>query len=639
MAENNPPDDGTGAHPASGGSGSAGAARPGEAGTGDTGRGAAGQDGNGRPAPDGGPGASEASGTGDGHGSAERAMPGDGAASPSGPGHSDPGGSSPAADGGTATGGAGASDGATAGAAASGGEDASGGVPSGDAGSGGNAPGGGELGESTSGDAVTGAGASGDAGTGAGGTGAAAPDGDPAGTGAPTPADSGAGPDADPVSTQDPPTDRWTVPVSPWARPGSAPEAAAAGAAPGADGPLDQSGATPQDPAQPPPPWAYGAPPYPGTAQYPAAGAQQPYPHAGAVGAPPPRRSRRTIALVAGGLVLALVAGAVGGAIGTDIARSSASGGGVLAEPVPEVESDLPVTPVEAVAARVLPSVVQLTVEGGAGNTGDRGEGSGMVISEDGLILTNNHVVEPAASGGTLRAVLQDGRVAVGSIVGQDPQSDVALVRVQLAGLTPVELGNSDGVRVGQQVTAIGSPLGLGGSVTTGIVSALDRAVSVGGEAGNASTVLNAIQTDAAINPGNSGGPLVDMEGRVVGINSAIATAGPGGGSIGVGFSIPVNQARRVADQLRTGGPATHAVLGVEVTDDPQLGGALVRTVTPGGAAEAAGLRPNDVVVRLGDQRIATGTDLQAAVRSQPPGATVELQLRDRTVQVTLGEQ
>lgn len=417
---------------------------------------------------------------------------------------------------------------------------------------------------------------------------------------------------------QDPPTDRWEIPANPWARPGTPPP--------------EYAGE--RHLPYPPP---YGAAPYPGTAAYPTE--QQPHPYASGVAQPPPSRPRRTIALIVGGLILALVAGAIGGAIGADISRSSASGGGVLADPVPDVESDLPVTPVEAVAARVLPSVVQLRVEGGAGNNGGRGEGSGMVISDDGLILTNNHVVEPAAAGGTLRAVLQDGRVAVGSIVGQDSQSDVALVRVQLAGLVPVELGNSDGVRVGQQVTAIGSPLGLGGSVTTGIVSALDRAVSVGGDAGNESTVLNAIQTDAAINPGNSGGPLVDMEGRVVGINSAIATAGPGGGSIGVGFSIPMNQARRIADQLRTGGPATHSVLGVEVTDDPQLGGARIQTVSPGGAAEQAGLVPQDLVVRLGDQRISTGTDLQAAVRSQPPGTSVELQLENRTVQVTLGEQ
>ncbi|MBP2371033.1 trypsin-like peptidase domain-containing protein [Pseudonocardia parietis] len=553
MAQNNAPDEGTGTHEASDGSGSTGAARPAEPGAGDTGR----------ETPDRDTGADVRS-----HG-AEQEQPAE--AAPAAEPAAEPG-AAPAAEAGTPAGGAVPSD------------------PADDVPPDGSAPGG--------------------------AAGREAPD---------------TGPDADAVSTQDPPTDRWTVPMSPWARDAtSGGDTATAGHAPGAPGPQD---------AQPsPPPWAYGASPYPGTAPYPEAGAGQ-HLYAAEVGAPPPRRSRRTIALVAGGLILALVAGAVGGAIGTDIARSSASGGGVLTDPVPEVESDLPVTPVEAVAARVLPSVVQLSVDGGAGNSGGRGEGSGMVISDDGLILTNNHVVEPAASGGTLRAVMQDGRVAVGSIVGQDPQSDVALVRVQLGGLTPVELGNSDGVRVGQQVTAIGSPLGLGGSVTTGIVSALDRAVSVGGEAGNASTVLNAIQTDAAINPGNSGGPLVDMQGRVVGINSAIATAGPGGGSIGVGFSIPVNQARRIADQLRTGGPATHAVLGVEVSDDPQLGGAVVRTVTPGGAAEKAGLRPNDLVVRLGDQRISSGTDLQAAVRSQPPGATVELQLRDRTVPVTLGEQ
>ncbi|ANY06133.1 trypsin-like peptidase domain-containing protein [Pseudonocardia sp. HH130630-07] len=486
------------------------------------------------------------------------------------------------------------------------------------------------------------------------GTGSAAGSGTAPGSGT----TAGAGPTGGAGSTaggdaQDPPTDRWFVPSSPWARPGGTSEeqagpmsstaapqaeqdpATAAGPVPDAAGSPPAPGTSAMGPVAgdpgrdrpAPPPWAYGAPPREAT------GAPSP------TGPPPPRRSRTTLAMIVGGLVLALVAGAIGGAIGTDIARSSVSGGGVLDSPIPDVDSDLPVTPVEAVAQRVLPSVVQLRVTGGAGNSGGLGEGTGMVISEDGLVLTNNHVVGPAASGGTVRAVFQDGRVATGSIVGQDPKSDVALVQVQLTGLVPVEFANSDGVRVGQQVTAIGSPLGLGGSVTTGIVSALDRAVSIGGEAGGPDTVFDAIQTDAAINPGNSGGPLVDAEGRVVGINSAIATAGPGGGSIGVGFSIPVNQARRIADQLRTGRPATHAVLGVEVTDDPQFGGAVVRTVTPGGAAEQAGLRPDDLVQRVGDRRIETGADLQAAVHSQPPGSVVDLQLRDRSVQVTLGEQ
>ncbi|MBN9800746.1 MULTISPECIES: trypsin-like peptidase domain-containing protein [Pseudonocardia] len=462
-----------------------------------------------------------------------------------------------------------------------------------------------------------------------------------AGASAATPADEDAtphhdhGPDTEAVSTQDPPTDRWAVPANPWARPGStaadAPVTGSDGATPDAaasdtstdttpvpaDGtrelpahPDATGAAAPGEPA--PPPWAVGAPPAPRR---------------------PPGRGRRGVVLLAAGLLVALVAGALGGLIGARLAGGS---GGTA-----------PSGSVEAVAEKVLPAVVQIRVDGGAGNVGDRGEGSGMIVGNDGLILTNNHVVAPAAQGGTLRVVLQDGRTAIGTIVGQDPQSDIALVRTDLPGLSAVELGDSDRVRVGQQVTAFGSPLGLGGSVTTGIVSAVDRAVGIPAESGApgaSDTVLNAIQTDAAINPGNSGGPLVDSDGRVVGINSAIATAGPGGGSIGVGFSIPINQARRIADQLRGGGKATHAVLGVTVGNDPQLRGAVIQEVTPDGAAAKAGLRLQEIVARLGDQRITTGTDLQAAVRSQPPGSVVQLEVVDaggatRTAEVTLGEQ
>ncbi|MFP5022510.1 S1C family serine protease [Pseudonocardia phyllosphaerae] len=456
------------------------------------------------------------------------------------------------------------------------------------------------------------------------------------------PPDEGTGTGSDPAAgTPGPETGQ----VNPWARPGSTsaelppyPQQTpgdpqqAPGAQPGSPDPHGSGGAPHDaDPGAMAPTAAHGAagapPPWAGPPTTPAA-------------ADAPRSGGRRLGpLLAGALALALVAGAIGGVVGAAVARSSYStSGGSLAEPIPAAGQGEPTTPVEAVATRVLPSVVQLRVEGGSLRGGEQGEGSGMVISSDGLVLTNNHVVAPAATGGTLRVVLTDGRSAVGKVIGRDPQSDIALARVDLTGLTPVELGNSDAMRPGQQVTAIGAPLGLGGSVTTGIISALDRAVSVGGEAGNPSTVLNALQTDAAINPGNSGGPLVDMQGRVVGINSAIATAGPGGGSIGVGFSIPINQARRIADQLRAGQKATHAVLGVEVTDDPQQGGAVVRTVTPGGAAERAGLKPQDLVTKLGEQQIATGQDLQAAVRSQPPGSTVRLQLRDRTADVTLGE-
>jgi putative serine protease PepD len=340
--------------------------------------------------------------------------------------------------------------------------------------------------------------------------------------------------------------------------------------------------------------------------------------------------------LIALALVALLLSGVIGGVVGHSLAGNGRGGSiGVLGQPVPSVdEAAAPTTPVEAVAARVLPSVVQLRVEGPTAS----GEGSAMVLSSDGLLLTNNHVVEEAAESGTVTAVFQDGTTAPALIVGRDPSSDLAVIRAQnLSGLTPVELGNSDSLRVGQQVVAFGAPLGLGGTVTTGIISAVDRAVNVGEETGaNTPTVLNALQTDAAINPGNSGGPLVDMEGRVVGINSAIATTGAQGGSIGVGFSIPINQARRVAEELERTGRASRAVLGVTVADDPRQAGAVIRGVTPGGAAESAGIHQGDVVLRFGDQRIATGTDLQAAVGSRAPGEVVEVQLGDRTVQATL---
>jgi putative serine protease PepD len=351
--------------------------------------------------------------------------------------------------------------------------------------------------------------------------------------------------------------------------------------------------------------------------------------------APAPLRPRFVVL----GLAAVLLAGLVGGVVGHDIAEDSGSGGspGVLADPLPDIAAvSAPEGPVEAVAARVLPSVVQLRVEG----AGSSGEGSAMVLSTDGLLLTNNHVVEAAADAGRVTAVFQDGSTAPARIVGRDPNSDLALVRAQdVSGLVPVELGNSESVRVGQPVVAFGSPLGLGGTVTTGIISAVDRAVSVGPQQGvDTPTVLNALQTDAAINPGNSGGPLVDMEGRVVGINSAIATTGEQGGSIGVGFSIPINQARRVADELQRTGHASRAVLGVTVADDPSRPGALIRSVAPDGAAAQAGIREGDLVIRLGDQRISTGTDLQAAVGSRAPGEAVDVVLADRTVRATLTE-
>ncbi|MBN9112827.1 MAG: trypsin-like peptidase domain-containing protein [Pseudonocardia sp.] len=375
--------------------------------------------------------------------------------------------------------------------------------------------------------------------------------------------------------------------------------------------------------------WSHGPPP----------DRTAPAPAPGAGDAKPRRRGGLVGAMIALALVAALVGGGVGGYVGyrlADRGQSPASSGNVLNQPLPDVDQNPAAQgPVEAVATRVLPSTVQLRVSGAR----SEGEGSGMILSADGLILTNNHVVADAANGGTVTAVFQDGRSVPATIVGRDPSSDLAVVRAtNVNGLTPIELGNSDSVRVGQPVVAFGSPLGLGGTVTTGIISALDRAVGVGDElAGSDPTVFSALQTDAAINPGNSGGPLVDMQGRVVGINSAIATTGSQGGSIGVGFAIPINSAKRIAQELETTGRATRAVLGVGVADDQTITGARIQSVVPGGPADAAGIKANDVVLKFGDKQITTGLDLQAQIRSAAPGATLPVQLADRTVQVTLG--
>jgi putative serine protease PepD len=346
-------------------------------------------------------------------------------------------------------------------------------------------------------------------------------------------------------------------------------------------------------------------------------------------------------------LIVGLVAGTVGGAIGYQLADNGSRVISALDLPVPGAVpvANLPNGSVEQVAARVTPSVVQLRVSGAR----TAGEGSGIVLSADGLILTNNHVVAPAANGGELAAVLQDGRSVPIRIVGRAPSFDLAVVKAQgVDGLTPAQLGSSSAVRVGQEVVAIGSPLGLSGTVTTGIISAVNRPVRAGGEGSSQDTVLDALQTDAAINPGNSGGPLVDMQGRVIGINSAIATLGLSNGqpgSIGLGFAIPIDQARRIGNELIRNGQATRAVLGVSVpparSDDTA---AVVQEVTPGSAAATAGIKPGESITKVGDRLIDSGDALVAAIRSQPPGSQVSITVRDsagatRQVQATLGSQ
>ena len=363
-------------------------------------------------------------------------------------------------------------------------------------------------------------------------------------------------------------------------------------------------------------------------------------------GEEPPRRGRLLAGVAAVALLVGGTAGGVGGIIGDNLTENGAGPVSALDQQDPQARqsANFPTGSVEQVAQQVLPSVVQLQVRGVQG----AGEGSGVVLSSDGTILTNNHVVDAAAGGGEITAVLQDGRQVATSIVGRAPNFDLAVLRAQgVDGLTPVRLGSSDNLVVGQQVVAIGSPLGLSGTVTTGIVSALDRPVRAGGQGSGQETVLNAVQTDAAINPGNSGGPLVDMRGAVVGINSAIASTGAQAGSIGLGFAIPITQAKRVANELVTDGVATQAVLGVTTPGGEAVsesGGARVNEVVPDGAAAAAGIRAGEVITEVDDRLIESGDALVAAIRSYPPGSQIEITLGGqggggRTVSVTLGSQ
>lgn len=311
------------------------------------------------------------------------------------------------------------------------------------------------------------------------------------------------------------------------------------------------------------------------------------------------------------------------------------------------------------VAAAVQPSVVSISVT--AGQRGD--EGSGIILREDGTILTNNHVIAAAATDAqnssnsngfdpndpnswfgnslpsgpaTIQVKFSDGKTAKATIVGRDPSTDIAVIKAQaVSGLTPAKLASTSTLRVGDTVLALGSPLGLDGSVSAGIVSALHRPVSLGGQQTRASAVTDAIQTDAAINPGNSGGALVDAQGRVVGVNSAIATMGSNG-NIGVGFAIPIEQATAVADALLAGKKPTHAVLGVQTADDPQGRGAVVAGVASGSPAQKAGLKPGDIVTRIGDRQINDATSLAVAVRAVTPGTTVTLTyLRDGQTHTT----
>lgn len=369
---------------------------------------------------------------------------------------------------------------------------------------------------------------------------------------------------------------------------------------------------------------------------------------------PTQRRSRShgRVKMIGGAVAVAVVSGGIGAAVvagqpdPAPVAQSA-----VTLEPSTRPAASAPAGSVEEVAAKVMPTVVKLQID--TGNSS--GEGSGIVLTSDGLILTNNHVVSEAASrnGRGTRATVSfsNGQTVPFEVVGTDPAGDIAVVRAQgVSGLTPITIGSSADVQVGQNVVAIGSPLGLQGTVTTGIVSALHRPVSAGGGGGEQPTVLDAIQTDAAINPGNSGGALVNMKGELIGVNSAIATlgggqegSGPPNGSIGLGFAIPSDQAKRIAEELISNGTASHGSLGVQLSSDAGGPGAAIARVVDGGPAAEAGLPDGVVVTKLDDRAIDGPEALIAAVRSKAPGDTVTLSYVDRsgadgTAEVTLGQ-
>jgi putative serine protease PepD len=337
-------------------------------------------------------------------------------------------------------------------------------------------------------------------------------------------------------------------------------------------------------------------------------------------------------------LVIALVAGGVGATIGRT-SSSNISGNFVSTEDAVERAPGS----IANLAARVIPGVVSISVSASDGS----GTGSGFFLSSDGYVLTNNHVVEAAATRGTITVAISTGKKYTAKIVGRDSSYDLAVLKIDVTGAPTLQLGDSEKVAVGDAVIAIGSPLGLAGTVTSGIISAKNRPVTTGSDSGE-SSFINALQTDAAINPGNSGGPLVDATGAVVGVNSAIASlgssAGGQSGSIGLGFAIPINQAKKTAEQLIKTGSATYPIMGIAVDTRYTGTGALISSeangVTNGGPADKAGLKAGDLILEIDGVEINTSDELIVAIRSRNVGDKVKIKFKrnaiTREVSVTL---
>ncbi|MFI6490369.1 S1C family serine protease [Streptomyces sp. NPDC050564] len=374
--------------------------------------------------------------------------------------------------------------------------------------------------------------------------------------------------------------------------------------------------------------------------------------------APKPKNGRG--GLVAAILVAALVAGGVGGGIGYSLAKNNDNATDSTTVSAPSSSGDVKRASgtVANVAAKALPSTVTIEAES---TSGEGGTGTGFVFDTQGHILTNNHVVADAVDGGKLTATFPDGKKYNAEVVGHAQGYDVAVIKLKNApsDLKPLALGDSDKVAVGDSTIAIGAPFGLSNTVTTGIISAKNRPVaSSDGNASSKASYMSALQTDASINPGNSGGPLLDAQGAVIGINSAIQSSSGGGlggasqsGSIGLGFAIPINQAKHVAQQLIKTGKPVYPVIGASVSLEEGTGGAKITeqgasgsdAVTPNGPADKAGLKPGDVITKLDDHVIDSGPTLIGEIWTHQPGDTVKLTYtrdgKTQTVDVTLGQR
>jgi len=339
------------------------------------------------------------------------------------------------------------------------------------------------------------------------------------------------------------------------------------------------------------------------------------------------KRNTRTVSFGIA-ITMALIAGVVGSVVGRTSASLDTKTNLVSTKSTIERKPDS----IAGIAARVSPSVVSIEVANG--NSG--GTGSGFFLDSSGHILTNNHVISLAAtSGASTKVKLANGKNYDAKLVGRDVSYDLAVIKIAVTDAPALQLGNSDEVQVGDGVIAIGSPLGLTGTVTSGIISAKNRPVTSGGGT-RESSFINALQTDAAINPGNSGGPLVDLSGAVIGINSAIATTSSGfggqSGSIGLGFAIPINQARKTADQLIKNGSSTYPIMGVSLDTRYSGVGAKIPddagSVSPGGPADRAGIKSGDIIIEIDGKAVATADEAIINVRSHNVGDKIKIKLQ-----------